>query len=71
MTVYAGNSGNIVIQIKGVNVSTTVELYKNENGSIEGVFKNKTKVIILPDEAVQRIQEKLNGFKGKRKKNDT
>ncbi len=60
MTVYAGKSGNIIIQIKGVNVTTTVELYKNENGSVEGVFRNKTKVVMLPDEAVKRLQEKLN-----------
>ena len=31
MTVTAGNSGNIIVQVKGVNMSTNVTLYKSED----------------------------------------
>ncbi|MEK6906109.1 MAG: hypothetical protein AABW81_00635, partial [Nanoarchaeota archaeon] len=61
MTVHAGKSGNVIVQIKGVNMSTNVTLYKNENGTITGMFKgNKTREIkIMPDEAKERIKEKI------------
>jgi hypothetical protein len=59
MTVYA-QSGNIIIQTKTVNASTTVELYK-ANGTLVGVFEgNKTKQIkMTPEQVRDRIQEKL------------
>ncbi|MEK6875120.1 MAG: hypothetical protein AABX30_00365 [Nanoarchaeota archaeon] len=65
MTIYAGKSGNIIVQIKEINMTTKVELYKdNETEEIIGVFKNKTKTvtktIILPDKAFQKVQERLN-----------
>lgn len=61
MTVYAGGSGNMIVQIKNINMSTKVELYKDENGTLAGVFNgNKTKEIkILPDEVQDRIREKI------------
>lgn len=61
MSVYAGKSGNVIIQIKGVNMSTNVTLYKNENGTLEGIFRgNKTRIIkVLPDEVRERIKEKI------------
>lgn len=60
MTVYAGKSGNMIVQIKGVNMSTKVELYKNENGTLTGVFKGKNKTInITPDQVQERVRERL------------
>lgn len=57
MTVYAGNSGNIIVQIKNLNMSTNVTLYKGENGKIYGVFnENKTKEIHMPDEVREKLQ---------------
>lgn len=60
MTVTAGKSGNVIIQIKGVNVSTNVTLYK-ANGKIYAVNKNnETKRIkLLPDQVRERIRERL------------
>lgn len=59
MTIFAGHSGNIIVQIKGVNMTTNVTLYK-ENETIYGNFSNKTKEIkILPDQVRERIREKL------------
>jgi hypothetical protein len=58
MTIRAGNSGNIIIQVKDANASTNVTLYRSE-GKVYGIFKdNETKEIILPDEAKERIQNK-------------
>jgi hypothetical protein len=58
MTVYAGNSGNVIVQIKNVNASTKVTLYKSD-GKVYGVFRNnETHEIILPDEVRERIKER-------------
>lgn len=58
MTIYAGKSGNIIVQVKEINASTNVTLYKSD-GKVYGVFNgNETKEIILPDEAKERIQNK-------------
>jgi hypothetical protein len=59
MIITAGKSGNIIVQIKGINMSTQVELYKY-NGSLYGNLKNnKTKKInYLPDHIHERIREK-------------
>ena len=63
MTIYAGKSGNIIVQIKGINMSTSVNLYKDENGTLTGVFNNKTKIIkILPDEARDKIKERIKSI---------
>ncbi len=64
MSVYAGKSGNVIIQIKGVNMSTNVTLYKNENGTLEGIFKgNKTRIIkVLPDEVREKLKEKIKSI---------
>lgn len=60
MTIVAGNSGNVIMQVKGINASTGVILYKSEN-KIYGVFKNnETKEVkILPDQIRERIREKI------------
>jgi len=66
MTVHAGNSGNVIVQVKNTNASTNVTLYKSD-GKVYGVFKdNETKVIILPDEARERIKEREQNKEGKR-----
>lgn len=60
MTILAGKSGNTIIQVKGENMSTKVNLYKAD-GKIYGVLKeNQTKVIkMLPDQVKEKIQRKL------------
>lgn len=61
MTVVAGKSGNTIIQVKGVNGSTTVTIYKSEDGKLYGVFRNnETKRIkMLPDQVREKIKERL------------
>lgn len=59
MTVVAGKSGNIIIQTKGVNASTTVILIKNASG-VWGNFSGKIKRIkFLPDEIKEKVLKKL------------
>ena len=60
MTVTAGRSGNIIFQVKGVNASTNVTLYKSE-GKVYGIFKNnKTRAInFLPDQVKEKIKNKI------------
>lgn len=60
MTVTAGQSGNIIMQVKGVNMSTNVTLYKSEN-KVYGTFKNnETRTInFLPDQVQERIKERI------------
>jgi len=61
MTVRAGNSGNMIIQSKGINAETKVELYQSD-GKVYGVFRgNQTKNInILPDQVKERIRARIN-----------
>ncbi len=67
MTVLAGNSGNMIVQVKNANMSTNVTLYKI-NEKIYGIFKNnETKEIILPDEIREKIHERFQ----EREKNKT
>ncbi len=60
MTVVAGKSGNTIIQVKGANGSTTVTLYKDEDGALYGVFKNNEtkKIKMLPDQVQYKITER-------------
>ncbi len=60
MTIIAGNSGNVIVQVKGENMSTNVILYKS-NGKLYGVFRNnETKVVrMLPDQVKERIKERI------------
>jgi uncharacterized membrane protein YkoI len=57
MTINAGNSGNVIIQVKKVNASTNVTLYKSD-GKVYGIFNNETREIILPDEVKEKIQNR-------------
>jgi hypothetical protein len=59
MTIQAGNSGNTIIQVKGEQAQTQVQLYKS-NGKLYGNFKgNITKRILDPEQIKERIQERL------------
>lgn len=59
MTIYAGKSGNVIVQIKDLNMSTNVTLYKNEEGKVYGTFKgNKTHEIKLPDDVKEKLENK-------------
>ncbi len=60
MTITAGKSGNTIVQVKNVNMSTKVQLYKSE-GEVYGVFKNnQTKIIkVFPDEVKEKIRQKI------------
>jgi hypothetical protein len=60
MTIRAGNSGNTIVQVRGVNMSTDVTLYKSEK-KVYGVFKNnQTKRIgVLPDEVKDKVRERI------------
>lgn len=59
MTVVAGKSGNLIVQIKRVNMSTNVTLYKF-NKTLYGVFRNnETRIInLLPDQVQEKIRNK-------------
>ncbi len=59
MTIAAGKSGNIIIQTKTINASTTVILIKNASG-LFGEFKGKhRKINYLPDEVKEKVLKKL------------
>ncbi len=60
MNVRAGQSGNVIFQVKGVEGSTNVTLYKSE-GRIYGVFKNNNtkEVRVMPDMVKDKIRERL------------
>lgn len=60
LTIFAGNSGNVIIQVQGENMTTNATLY-NSDGKLYGVFKNnKTREIkALPEHVKEKIKEKL------------
>ncbi len=58
--IRAGNSGNTIVQVKNTEMQTSIALFKADDGGVFGVFKNnETKRIILPDEARERLHEKM------------
>ncbi len=57
MTINAGKSGNIIVQVKGVNASTNVTLYKSE-GKLYGEFGNETKRVLTPEQVQERVRER-------------
>jgi hypothetical protein len=61
MTIFAGNSGNVIVQVKGENMTTKVILYKSPDGKVYGIFKNnETKEVkLLPDQVAERIRERV------------
>jgi len=60
LTIYAGNSGNVIVQVKGENMTTNVTLYKL-NKKLYGVFRNNEtrEIKALPDQVKERIRERL------------
>ncbi|MEK6833116.1 MAG: hypothetical protein AABY32_03640 [Nanoarchaeota archaeon] len=59
MTIYAGKSGNVIVQIQNMNMSTNVTLYRNDEGKVYGKFKNnETKEIKMPDEIKEKLQNR-------------
>ena len=62
LTIYAGESGNIIVQVQGENMTTNVTLYKANNGKIYAVNKdNNTKEVnLLPDQVKEKIRERLS-----------
>ena len=59
MIVVAGKSGNVIIQIKGVNASTNVTLYKSGD-KLVGIFKgNQTREILPPDVVRDKIKKRI------------
>ena len=61
MAVFAGKSGNTRLQVRGVNASTKVALYK-ANGSLYGNTDNNQSFLInyFPDQIRERIRERIN-----------
>jgi len=60
MAIFAGKSGNTIIQSKGINASTKVELY-HHNGEVYGILgDNETRLIeLLPDEVRERVRQRI------------
>ncbi|MCX6746672.1 MAG: eight-cysteine-cluster domain-containing protein [Candidatus Pacearchaeota archaeon] len=60
ITIVAGKSGNVIVQVKGIDGSTKVTLYK-ANGKLYGVFKGNVtrQVKMLPDQVRERIRERI------------
>ena len=59
MTIQAGESGNTIIQVKGIQAQTKVQLYK-EDGKLYAQFKNNVaKRILSPEQIQEKIQERL------------
>jgi len=60
MTVSAGNSGNIIIQVQGTQDSTTATLYQSK-GKVYREYNGKvTEVAIMPDAVKEKIRERIN-----------
>jgi len=59
MTIFAGKSGNIIVQFKNSNMSTNVTLYKSDDGKLIAIFKNESREIILPDKIREKVKERL------------
>jgi len=59
MIIQAGNSGNTIVQVKGINASTKVELFK-DGEKVYGLFRNnETKEIMLPDHIQEKIRQRI------------
>jgi len=57
MTIYAG-SGNVIIQVKDLNMSTNVTLY-HHNGKFYGNFSDgEGEVVIFPDQIREKLRER-------------
>jgi hypothetical protein len=59
MTVVAGKSGNIIIQTKGINASTKVELIKNETGVYANTSSGIKRIKYMPDQIQDKALKRL------------
>ncbi len=61
MAILAGNSGNTIVQVKGINMSTKAELYHHD-GKVYGIFKdNQTRAIeYLPDQVREIVRQRIH-----------
>jgi hypothetical protein len=60
MTVTAGKSGNVIVQVKNINMSTNVTLYHHNGKVYRNIGNNQTKEInYLPDKVKEKVEEKL------------
>lgn len=58
MAIMAGQSGNTIVQVRGINMTTRAELY-HHNGEVYGVFENEKRAIeYLPDQLREIIRER-------------
>jgi hypothetical protein len=62
MIITGGKSGNIIVQVKGMNASTTNTLYRSGDGELYTVNKhNETKRIrLLPDQVREKVRAKFS-----------
>ena len=56
MTVFA-RSGNVIVQVRGINMTTNVTLYK-VNKTVVGNFSGGERQIVLPDKVKEKIEER-------------
>jgi len=61
MRVYAGKSGNLIIQIKDTNMTTNITLYKDENGSLYAFNRagKEKRINFFPDQVKEKIRERI------------
>jgi hypothetical protein len=59
--ITAGKSGNIIIQVEGINGTTQITLYKSEDGKIYAVNKNNEtiRIKLFPDQLRERMRERF------------
>jgi len=60
ITISAGKSGNTIMQVKEIDASTDVTLYKSDD-KMYGVFKNNEtrEIKVFPDEVQEKIRERI------------
>jgi hypothetical protein len=59
MIVIAGNSGNVIIQTKGVNATTSVVITRNESGVFANISGEERQIKYMPDEASEKALKRL------------
>ena len=59
MVVVAGASGNVIIQSKSVNATTSVEIIREDNETFMNISGQIRKMSVMPDEAFERIKERI------------
>jgi hypothetical protein len=59
MMVVAGNSGNIIIQTKEVNATTSVIITRNESGVFANISGEERQIRFMPDEASEKALKRL------------